>query len=426
MKPTIEQELLGVRDKTHANEAFVQSTMEAIREQNTQQAFKKAIGNNRARRANRLNLLQRLRQLPATILIILAVLFTVSLGGGVYAAVRYLPALVRITHTSTITHDTKQYWVPAFSQCSSQGTQRFDVSQSAQLSENAVQRLIEARCETDTIDKFVSQIWPTYGTHKVWKSGDIIYYAQADVIGSLQSVSASSVTVNESSSGTSSNTFHVVPNTELTAYADGVKVPLHSLNKNSTVFVIMRVSQKYVRPNSNQEFIINPTPSEIGVIGLIKLSQPLKYYGSMQNDLTELPPCLNNPGEFCPSTAQIDVFPAGSEGAQNPDLSQPSSNQTKIISGQVTQLGASTLTLKATSGKDYTVATPTNALAAYNGTYAPIHGNTATLQIGSWVQVIYSQSPHTNSQTVTANQIQQIALLITGDIKDGQVTQYQP
>jgi len=433
---SLEQELLGTFKQQHKNEAFIAKTMQAISRQQTQKIFGNTLSRANAPAGNRI--FRWLRQLPVALAIAVIVASVVGLSGMVYAAVRYVPALVKVTESTETARGTKAYWAPGFKDCTSDGTQRFEVRKDAPaLSEADVQSIIQARCETDTAGKFVQHAWPTYGANKVWKTGDLIYYAQPANEGSLQKVSSTSVTVSEYSGNTlTSKMYKVQAGKTLTVYANGVQVPLSSLHKNDTVYVINRISEKYtdfkdlkpIKSEGSIQYMTPggaPQPKPVGTIGLIKLSQPLRYYGTMQNYLTELPPCMGNAGEFCPSTGSIDVFPrVGGEGASNPDLVMSSKNVYRQISGTVTSLDDTALTLKSSSGKLYSVTAPQGAFADYSTNYAPVYGAVGVLKIGTSVSVRYSQPAGAKAQTITPNQIMSVELMLEGDIKGGKDTQY--
>lgn len=432
MKLTIEQELLAIRTRRQPNVAFVLGTMRAVRSQAAHNAFEQNLKN--TDRSLHVSLFTKLKRLPAAIAIALILLTAVSLGSAVYALVRYVPNLVKITSSATTPRGTKEYWAPAFAGCTSNGTRKFERNKdAAQLSDADVQKLIKARCEENVIESFPSHAWPTYGTHKVWKNGDTIYYARPDAIGTLQTASATSITVNESATSSQLKTYKVQPGQQITVYYDGVKVPLSSLHANDSVRIITRVSEVYTKPQRlDPSLSIQYTqpanhsqPVVVGVIGIIKLSQPLQYYGSMQNDLTELPPCIGNAGEYCPSTASIDVYPReGGEGATNPSLVDPDPSRNREISGIVTVLNSATLKLKSSSGKIYTVNVPSNGFADYNIHYAPGYGDDATLRVGTTISVLYNVPAGKSAQVIAPSQIINVRLLLDGDVKQGSAKQY--
>ncbi|HSW74885.1 MAG TPA: hypothetical protein VLG16_03375 [Candidatus Saccharimonadales bacterium] len=434
MKPTVEQELLAVTARRRPNTAFVTDTMRAVRSQAARAAFERNLNGIKKPKRRNGGLLAKFKQLPVGVVVLVMLLVAVGLSGAVYAFARYAPDLVKITNSAITSRGTKAYWAPAFTNCTTDGTQKFERNKNAsQLSDADVQNLITARCEEDIVDGFVSRIWPTYGTNKVWKDGDTIYYARPDAIGTLRSVSKANVVVNESASGTQLKTYNAQPNQQITAYANGVKVPLSSIKAGDTVYVITRVSDIYTMPfhadsSGSVEYMAPTTqtpPKTVGAIGIVKLSQPLRYYGGLQNGLTELPPCMGNAGEYCPSTASIDVYPReGGEGAVNPQLVDVDPSKNREISGMVTELNDATLKLRSSSGKIYMVSVPGDGFSQYNRQYAPAYSDDATLRIGSNVSVLYSMSAKTSAQNISASQVIKVRLMLDGDVKQGTDQQY--
>lgn len=424
MKYSVEQQIIAARPLDSAsNTSFVAQTMAAIKAASVHKATASVLEHAAARQKG--GLLKRLRALPTAALVALIVASVIAFGGVVYAAVQLAPAVVKIFSKDTSQRGTTEYNVPSFSACVNGGkqypTDKFELNKDApRLSDTEIEKTLQARCELSWIDDFVSKTWPTYGTHKTWQDGDTIYYTRPDMLGTLKSLSPNAAAI--ATDDTHTINYTAQKGQRIVAYADGKQVSLDALHPGDAVFTVARVAETYHNPPKADGG--NPQPQ--GMVAIIKLGLPVKYYGSMQRYLTSMPGCDGNPGEYCPGTPSIDVFPReGGEGASNHAFVQNPDGTFRMISGKVTTLHAGSLTLTSSSGKLYTITTPGNDFNAYNTTYAPAYTEMdATLKIGSTVMVTYVQAPGADPQTITPDQIQRVALQLDGSFPKKSVKQY--
>ncbi len=206
------------------------------------------------------------------------------------------------------------------------------------------------------------------------------------------------------------------------AFADGKQIPLRDVKPGDTVFTIVRVAETYHKNPGNTA---PAEPRPLGLVAVVKLSFPLAYYHEMQSYLTELPACDNNPGESCPQTPSIDIYPRGEDGGRLVPVQSAEDSVSHSVSGTVTKLDSNALVLQGRSGKEYTVMAPSGTFDTYNNSYA--HNYTdidAALHPGSTVMVNYLQPPHANPQVITADQIVMMSLQLEGLNPKGTVKPY--
>lgn len=426
MKYSEEQLLIAARPAKHTgNPAFVARTMQAVKAANTQAATARVLAKTKEKQS--FTFLGRLTTLPTAAVVALIIVSIIALGGATYAAVRFAPSLIKIFSKETSPRGTIEYSVPSFEECVNDEyafqVSKFELNKDApRLNDDDVEKILQAQCELSWVDGFVSSTWPTYGSQQEWQEGDDIFYARPDIMGTLKSVSPTTATID--TGGPHMVDFTAPKGEEIVAYANGQKVALGRVAPGDTVFAIVRVAEKYPVKWPPQDYEKDP-PRPQGIIALLVLSLPAKYYGSMQQYLTPIRECMGNPGESCPGAGYIDIFPReGGEGATNQAFKESSDSVQREISGSVIKFSASTLTLKTRTGKEYTVTTPASDFTAYNSKYASNYTDMdATLKVGSTVMVMYAQAPGSDPQTIAPSQIRKIALLIDssnpkmGDIK---------
>jgi len=372
------------------------------------------------------NFLQALVNLQKPAIALAAFVIVVLLGGAVYAAVHFTPALIQLLGKETNSRGATEYSVAGFADCAKNtgglATQKFEIKAEApHLTDDDVQKILQAKCELSWVNKFVDSTWPKYGTNPEWKDGDTIYYARTDILGNVVHSDKSGYSVRFGQNQTSERA--AVAGETLKAYAGDQEISLDTIRPNDTVFTIVKVSEIYhdlskygwdKEKNSITMPITEPDNhmTVIGALAVFKLSLADKYYGSMQDYITEVPECVGNAGEYCPNTPSIDVYPrVGGEGATNPNSKVYEDGVVRMISGTVTTLSADTVTLKSRTGNIYTATVGEAGFEVYNRDYtAPYAPVDAKLKIGSTVMIMYNQPKNANPKTITKEQISRVGL----------------
>jgi hypothetical protein len=409
----------------HTN-TFVSKTMQRIRLQDQKLPAQKT------------GLFTRLKRLHAPAMALLVVALLALLSGVVYAAILFAPDFIKIIGKDTTKRGTAEYSVTGFNDCAKEDMQvdRFEInSEAPQLSDEEVQKIIQAKCELKWLAQFPGKMWPTYGTNPEWKDGDTIYYTRTDILGKLKYVKSEGAGITHGREQIPID-YKTVGGEQLKAYHRGVEVPIGDLQPGDTVFTIVRASETYWDPS---KYFMNPdstsqTPpptdnnmKTLGLIALFKLTLPYEYYLEKQNYLTEVPVCMGNDGEYCPSTPWIDIYPrSGGEGAANPHLVASQDSAFREISGTVTELSDDRLTLKSRSGNIYTVTVGDAGFKEYNRVYTGAYDDVdATLRVGSTVGVRYAQPKNADPKTIAKEHVMSIGLMLESlDPKRGSIKQY--
>ena len=377
-----------------------------------------------------------LKHLHKPAIALAAFVAVILLGSAVYAAVHFAPALIQLLGKETNSRGATEYSVAGFADCATNrgpALQRAEIKKDANLSDDEVHKILQAKCEMLWLQDFPGKKWPTYGTNPEWKDGDTIYYTRIDMLGNYKDGNDTYANVD-----TGNNLIKFTPpqGEKIRAFAAGEEIALGDIKQGDTVFTISRVSETYhdwgklTYPKDANliDQYRQDQPKNLGLVALFKMSLPYEYYMEKQQYITEIPECFGNPGEVCPSTASVDVYPrAGGEGAQNPYLR--AYNETDVsrqISGTVTELGDDTLTLKSRSGKIYTITVGDAGFKDYNQNYTKAYnGIDVTLRVGSTVQVMYVQPKDADPTKVGKDQVRMMSLQLDAiNPKKGDIKQY--
>lgn len=364
----------------------------------------------------------------------------IVLGGAVYAAVHFAPALVQLLGKQTNPRGATEYSVSGFANCAERKdgpiTSRFEIKSDApQLSDEEVQKILQAKCELKWLETFPEKHWPKQGPPSgAWKEGDHVTYSRLDMLGKLESLDATTLTINVTHMG--SKTYKTANGETIKTFTSGTEVAPNELKSGDAVFAIARYSE----PTSNWSFAerkgdITTLPAQpeqpklLGLVGAFKMTLPLEYYVEKQQYITEIPECMGNEGEFCPQTPSIDVYPrSGGEGSINPYRAEYPNPVSREISGEVTELTDDAITLKSRSGTLYSVTVGDAGFKAYNnGFTAPYAQNDidAHIKVGSHVAVRYTQPNDADRTKISKEQVQMVVLQLEAlNVKKGNVKQY--
>lgn len=407
----LDAKLVAAANRSDNASAFAKQTMERIRLLHVSKQAKHGL-------------VYWLRHLHKPALIALAIATTLLLSGIVYAVVQFAPALLKITSKTTTDGGATEYNVAGFEECKDQNgvppTNKYELNSELPAQDDAeIAKILQAKCELTWLDGFVKTTWPTYGANPVWKEGDQIYYARTNILGIVLSASETGAEVDF---GSDVSHDKPVGGEKIKAYTEGKEIPVSDIHVGDAVFTIQKVTETYHEPPlwnkiNHIEYHGDPNtnPHPLGTLALFKLSLPRDYYGKKQAYLIEIPACINNPGEYCPSTPSSDIYPlGGGESGTNkyfkPDLENSISRN---ITGTVTELTDSSATIKSRSGNTFVVTLEDGAFAQYNKMYAKNFSDfDAHLKVGSNISILYTQPKQADPHTITKEQVQMVSLML--------------
>lgn len=371
------------------------------------------------------SLITRLQALHGLSLVLAIIIAAICMAGVVYASTQIVPDIIRVFNKKQTTTGRIEYDAPAFAHCYQKGDRsldKFDVSPAAHLSDQEVEKILTAKCELMRVDAFIKSKWPTYGDHATWREGDHIYYTRADVLGEVQSIDTQTLVL--SNGNANPVQYKAFNNRPIQAYLGGKPVDIAMIKPNDYVFSVVRVSEVYHTPETLRgphanEIMQNHTATSLGLVAVIKMSLPERYYTTLQNYIEPVVACTGNPSEHCPgelSGVMIDVFPRD-EALTNPYARPDSSDlQAYEITGMVTALTSESVTIKASSGAQYVLTMDTPVIDTYNSGVAPTYPwppDKTQVQIGSRLEILYRQKPGENHLRLRLSDLRSMQI-ITG------------
>lgn len=310
----------------------------------------------------------RLVHLPKVAIVTIIIATVAGLSGVAYAA--YQLWLSPTTTIQSVSQSGDKTNITLSLQNCNQPKLNVQEKQGANLTPTQVADYIEAYCQTQAI-----QNWAI----------NTLHLQPSDVLLPYDITSSNNNSLSAEDVGSPSYKVQVVSSTMY-------------LNDSSLVTrAAIRVGDEVALVVNND----NPTTTR----AVIVLNLPAGYYNPMVfgEDFFEVVPCGGNTSANCIDTPSVGVW-GSLEGTPN------NSNENDFeIQGQLVSSAATSLVIRATSGKLYTITTPTNVIEAFNTkqTYGPM-----TIGLGDVLDVTYQQPGGANPKDITSNQLQAISLLM--------------
>lgn len=343
---------------------------------------------------------------PAFVAMVLVMLLVVP--SATYAITRW----ISIRSEGVSPSGRSQYSVDAAGDCAANSTKLkyFELRKDTPIDDPAeIEKIIRAACEQEVLQEFVSTHYPSNALTRSLKAGDVSIMYTYSIPAELQSHTPTKATLNLD--GHMTHTYQT-PRDKTLAYFDiANQKSIPAIKDDATVVAVLRqdvVTQADSSGITAQEY----------VVALVRLSLPRDYYQDKQRYIMQLDPCDGNADELCPNGSAVDVYPRGdAEARVSPYNTQsPETSQRKRISGTVTDLTDSTLTIRSrVLQNSYTVSLTEPGFKQWNETYSqPYAPADVVLSVGDEVKIEYVQPKTQPSRSISGDQILQIFLLMDG------------
>jgi hypothetical protein len=384
MRANVEQKLIDARPETaETNKTFISQTLAAVQKASATETFERAIRTTNATKKERF--IMRLKHIPRSTSIGLATAAVLLCSGTAFAA--YQLWLSPSARVQSIQHTVKgEQALLKLKGCYQLGASA-TITINPQSGLNAKQGadVIQAYCETNAV-----QQWAMNALH-VETSEILLPYTITAMHGSTVDVAYQGDT----------RTMTLTPTT---LYVSGGLYVSHSALKVGD-------SVAYVATANN-------APAK----AVIKLDLDSSYYSTaMQRAIILHEPCAGNPGDLCSSGAGISGIELRSygEAGANPDAT----GDWKTIEGKLVSYSDATITLEASSRATYTVNTTGNLIDGFNAQPNSNYGD-ISIATGDTLQISYRQSASAEAHTIASDELENVTLLVTGNLKIGAIQKY--
>ncbi|MCL2037421.1 hypothetical protein FWG95_00195 [Candidatus Saccharibacteria bacterium] len=322
--------------------------------------------------------------------LIIAILSLVLLGGGTFVAAEIISRLypqpsVEIEKTTkSPSGRTAIFFNVNDCKIDSNQTAYYEIKRGSDLTTDDVQKILQAQCEMKAIgEAFGEGLMPLSsklpmeqaGVYEVGETGHMMHSA----------ATVASLNHNELTYVDEYDEQTTITLTEKTNYVvDGAAAAKSDIKAGDVITVVSNVKMKYTVTlkeggSSAQGEAISSTPTHV-----VKLSLPAKYYRyDLFNQLTARDVCNANPQDICSHGASVDLYLKGT-----PDMALGDTVEAREISGTLISHNGASFQIKSSSGRIFTVTTPSDIITSFNRNQSAKYNN-ATVEIGDTIQIIY-------------------------------------
>jgi len=337
--------------------------------------------------------IMKLRHLPKFAIFAFAIAALAITGGTTYAVYKVLWEHPSVTVNEPTTNQFGRTQVIAsFENCTNKSAETtFEIKRGSTLDPSEIGKILQARCELDAL-----RDWS--GANKSPKGPNpSIQQAEGTSSGTMTMVSsvASKVVSLDATSLTLTGDEYNTPKEPLalsspTEYiADNHQVDKDQIKPGDTVLYVHNLSYEFVTKKTDAGYNTSSHNTKDIVTHVVKVDLPFEYYGpGKQNQIAEREPCDNNPQDSCVQTAAIDLYEDYSGGIQGFDDPANVTKEYRQIQGIITEHNGATVKIKSSSGRIFTITTPSDIISSFNQTRSAEY-NGVTVAPGDLLMVRY-------------------------------------
>lgn len=357
-------------------------------------------------------LFAQLRHIPKFAAIVIAAASLIALGGTAYAVYKVFWENPQVTTTNQVTNQFGRSQVVAqFENCGDQVSQAvFEVKIGNALDETEIGKILQARCELDTIRSAVGETAGQADAGKVprvgvSKSSMVMLYPAA---GQVSEISGTSLLIVGDQHAPSDP---LVLNNKTQFIIDGALASRSQIVKGDTVLFVQNITTNdTTKQNDNGQYVTEGIPSSREVLYVIKPSLPYEYYNvGKQSLIAQRQACTGNPNDSCIQTQWVDIYTS----------SAVRSGERRTVQGVITRHDGNTLTMQSSSGRIFTIATPSNIIDNFNTNKSSLYNN-VNISEGDLLQASY----YSDGASLTARNIESIQFGLDVALKSRSVDKY--
>jgi hypothetical protein len=381
--------LAAARSKKYAiSGTFTDKVMESLQPS--------AIFTNQIRRMNvnkKETFIMKLKHLPKFAIIAIAIAALAVTGGTTYALYKALWERPSVTVNEPTTNQFGRTQVIAsFENCSNQSDQTtFEIKRGSTLDPSEIGKILQARCEIEALREWSgankSPARPDASIREAEGTSSASMVMVSPVASKIVSLDATSLTLTGDEYNTPKEPLTLTAQTQY--IVDGQQVSADAIKSGDTVLYVYDQTSEFTTKKIENGYDTTSRITNEVTTGIIKVDLPSEYYGpGKQNQIAEREPCENNVQDSCVQTSAIVLYEDWSGSLQGYDDPNNLIKEYRYIQGVITEHNGATVTIQSSSGRTFTITTPTDVITGFNQTRSGSY-NGITLGAGDLLMVRY-------------------------------------
>lgn len=391
------------------DEAFTKAVMNRIKATNLSTVIQKTAT------LRERSIFFKLRHLPKAMIVLFAVVVIAALSGTAYAVFTLWPKPSVHTQPAVTNQFGRTQIIASLDNCSTAPKEStYEIKKGGTLQPNEVSKVLQAKCEGDTIRDWVSKLpgGESMGAGDVPTDGEIVNYTNlSSVAAEVTSLTATQLMLAHTGNEDTDSPLALSPDTKY--IVDGNDATREAIKPGDTVFFVENMrSQFSVKPKGDGNFTLDTTTLKKATSYVIKVDQPATYYQAIKQDqIIARTPCDGNPQDSCLNGGSVDIYQ---------DLSlydkftkeQQAVVTVRTLQGEIVSHTGNSLVLQTSSGRRFTLSLPYDILAQFN-THQSSGYNNIQIGIGDTLNVdYYDTNKDTHSTSLDSAHIATVTLAI--------------
>lgn len=336
--------------------------------------------------------IMRLKYLPKFVIIAIAIATLTITGGATYALYKVL-----WEHPSvSVDKPTKNQFgrtqvIASFENCSNQSDEAtFEIKRGSTLDPSEVEKILQARCELDAIAEWSGADEIPEGPDPSIREAEGTSSATSTMVSAGASkivhIDESAIVLEANQNGTSEKPLVLTPDTQF--IAGNHQVDKSAIHAGDNVLYVNDYSYEFVTKKKGGGYDTSTSSTGSVTTHVIKVDLPAVYYGpEKQNQIAEREPCMNNKQDSCVQTSAIVLYENYSGSLQGFDDPNNATKEYRDIQGIIIEHNGATVKIQSSSGRIFTITTPSDIITDYNGTRGS--SNNIPVIIGDLLMIHY-------------------------------------
>lgn len=372
--------------------------------------------------------IMKLRHLPTFVVIAIALGAVLLLGGTTYAIYKTLWKEPTVTVQKPITNQFGRTQVIAsLENCGDQSAAAtFEIKSGSTLDPSEIHKILQARCEMDIIRNWsgANMLGAGGSRQPVEGTSTAVMTMMSPVASKIVSIDATSLALTGDEYNTPKDPLALTAETQY--IVDNQLSTVDKLMPSDAVVYVEEITSQVVTKKTPTGYSSGGSPISRKTTHVVKVDLPFEYYGpSKQNQIAQREACSGNPQDSCVQTASVDLYEAPNTVILKPDPLDKNkfTNEMRSVQGVLTEYNGSTLKIKSSSGRLFTLETPSDIVANFNDNRSSNYNNTK-VEVGDLIIVSYIVDKTYTSLSLNSSHIISINLGLSLIYKSDPIKKY--
>jgi hypothetical protein len=315
--------------------------------------------------------IMKLKHLPKLAIVAIAIAALAVTGGTTYALYKVLWERPSVSvNESTTNQFGRTQVIASFENCANQSNETtYEIKRGSTLDPSEIGKILQARCEIEVLREWSGANEMPKGPDPSIREAEGTSSATSVMLSPGASkvvrLDATTLALDGDKNSTPEKPLTLSPETEF--IVSNHQVEMDAIQKGDTVLYVKDHSYEFVTKKTDTGYDTSTRNTGDVISHVIKVELPAEYYASeKQSQIAERKPCMNNTQDSCLQTSAIVLYEDYSGSLKGFNDPNNAIKEYRDIQGIITEHNGATVKIKSSSGRIFTITTPTDIITEYN------------------------------------------------------------